>query len=194
MPTENLSIPESVREGVLQSLPIIKEIQDAKLRRQVIEAWSMTLFQNNFERLEDVDALPGLGHHCPQPKHITAVAKMALALADLFDEALDEPLGLDRDLLLACAVCHDLGNPYEYNREKRKGWEQDPKREGFPCLRHTFYGVHVALSAGLPESVAHACACHSQEGGFVKRSLATELIYHVDHMFWQVIKSAHGLL
>ena len=47
MPTENLSIPESVREGVLQSLPIIKEIQDAKLRRQVIEAWSMTLFQNN---------------------------------------------------------------------------------------------------------------------------------------------------
>ena len=138
MPTENLSIPESVREGVLQSLPIIKEIQDAKLRRQVIEAWSMTLFQNNFERLEDVDALPGLGHHCPQPKHITAVAKMALALADLFDEALDEPLGLDRDLLLACAVCHDLGNPYEYNREKRKGWEQDPKREGFPCLRHTF--------------------------------------------------------
>jgi putative nucleotidyltransferase with HDIG domain len=187
-------VNEEIREGVLRSMPMINQIKNADLREKVLDAWALTLSLNGFNDLAEVHALPGYGHFCPQPKHIQAVAKMALALADIYDEYLDEPLGLDRDLLLVCALCHDLGNPYEYNEEKRRRWQEDPGKEGFPCLRHTFFGAHIALLVGLPDIVAQANACHSQEGTFITRSVSTQLLFHVDDMFWKVIKAAHNML
>lgn len=188
------TVNEGIRASVVKSLPLIMEIQNGDLREKVIDAWAVSLSENDFNRLEDVSVLPELSQYCDLPRHITAVAKMSLALSGILDEALSEPLHLDRDLLLACALCHDLGNPYEYNLTKRAQWEADPRKEGFPCLRHTFYGAHIALAAGLPEAVAHACACHSPEGQFVKRSLGTTVLACIDEAFWKVVKSAHNLV
>jgi len=186
-------IDEKIRAGVIESMPMIQEIADEDLRRKVTDAWALTLQENNFEKMEEIPGLPNVGEFCNQPKHIMAVAKMVLNTVECFNEVLEKPLDIDRDLLLACALCHDLGNPYEYNIEKRKKWQQDPSKEGYPCLRHTFYGAHIALTVGLPEAVAHACACHSPEGQFVKRSLNTTILYHVDDAFWKIIKCAYGI-
>lgn len=194
MNIKGYEVSDEIRNGVLRSLPMIDGIQNSEWREKVLDAWALTLSLNGFTDLADVHALPGYGHFCPQPKHIQAVAKMSLALADIYDEFLEEPLGIDRDLLLVCALCHDLGNPYEYHEEKRKSWQANPGREGFPCLRHTFFGAHIALLVGLPDIVAQACACHSQEGAFITRSTSTQLIFHVDDMFWKVIKAAHNML
>jgi hypothetical protein len=60
-------------------------------------------------------------------------------------------------------------------------------------MRHTVYGVHVALSAGLPEKIAHIAGAHSAEGQFVQRSLAGTIVHHADHAFWRVLDKA-GLL
>lgn len=186
-------IDEKIKADVLESMPMIQEIADEDLRIKVAEAWALTLQENGFKKMEEIPGLPDVGKFCNQPKHIMAVAKMTLNMVDCFNEVLEEPLDVDKDLLLACALCHDLGNPYEYNIEKRKKWQKNPAKEGYPCLRHTFYGAHIALTVGLPEAVAHACACHSPEGQFVKRSLGTAILYHVDDAFWKIIKSAHGI-
>ncbi len=186
-------VDETIRAGVLASLPMISEIQDEDLRNKVLDAWAISLKENGFTKLEEVDGPLDVTMYCSQPKHMMAVAKMALHAAECFNEVLEEPLNIDRDLLLACALCHDLGNPYENNVQKRAKWNEDPSAEGSPCLRHTFYGAHIALTVGLPEAVAHACACHSKEGRFVRRSDITSVLYYVDDAFWGVIKNAHGI-
>lgn len=186
-------VNQEIKAGVMASMPIIGEINDVKLRDKVLDALALTLEENEFKRMEEIPGLPVLGEYCNQPKHITAVTKMVLGMVDCMNEALEEPLELDRDLLLACAICHDLGNPYEYNIRKRKIWKEHPSKEGYPCLRHTFYGAHIALTVGLPEAVAHACACHSPEGQFVERSLGTTILYHVDDAFWKILRSAYEI-
>lgn len=187
-------VKEETKAGVVKSMPMIMEIKNEELREKVIDAWALTLERNNFKRMEEIPGLPDVGKYCDQPHHIQAVAKMTLAMYDILNEYIEEPLELDRDLLLACSLCHDLGNPYEYNIEKRKKWMEDPTKEGFPCLRHTFYGAHIALTVDLPEAVAHACACHSPEGQFVKRSLGTTLLFFVDDAFWKILRAAHNLV
>ena len=115
-------VKDGIRASVVKSLPLIMEIGNEDLREKVIDAWAISLSENNFNCLEEVPGLPGLAQYCDLSRHITAVAKMALSMSEIFDEALTEPLNLDRDLLLACALCHDLGNPYEYNLTKRVQW------------------------------------------------------------------------
>ena len=99
-------------------------------------------------------------------------------------------LDVDRDLLLAAALCHDLGKPFEFSPENRARWSGDPARWGEPSLRHPVYGTYVALTAGLPEEVAHVCAAHSMEGDNVKRSLIATIVHFADYAYWDILERA----
>ena len=94
---------------------------------------------------------------------------------------------VDIDEVIAGGLCHDLGKPFEYNEENRSRWSSDPAATGFPSIRHTMYGVHIALSAGLPEKIAHIAGAHSMEGQFLKRSLAGEIIHYADEAYWRIL-------
>jgi len=96
-------------------------------------------------------------------------------------------MNIDRDMLLTAGLCHDVGKPYEYNREKQKEWREAPEQCGNPALRHTLYGVYVALAVGLPEEIAHVCGCHSPEGELVQRSLLATIIHHADKAAWRIL-------
>jgi len=99
-------------------------------------------------------------------------------------------LDIDRDLLWAAALCHDVGKPFEFSHRNQERWLGDPRVAGYPALRHTLYGVHIALTVGLPETIAHVAGTHSKEGQFVTRSLINTIVYHADHAFWDVLGSA----
>jgi len=187
-------IPQEIIDGVSLSLPSVNNIKDTELREKVILAWALSLYLNGWKSL---DELPGSGRpHLPtkgnQSQHIEAVAKMCVSSVNIMEETLDYSLVEDKDMLWACALCHDLGKPYEYAPEKRKRWTEDPAAEGLPCLRHTLYGVHVALLAGLPDAVAHAAGCHSPEGDIVRRSLNAMIIHMVDDTYWQSLSVKLG--
>ena len=64
---------------------------------------------------------------------------------------------------------------------------------GSPSIRHPAYGVHICLTVGLPEEVAHAAGAHSGEGELVTRSLENTIIHFADYAFWRVL-DAGGLL
>lgn len=189
-----LNIPESVKASVEKSLPLVNKIKDQQLREQVIEAWALSLDLNGFTCMEELpgSGVPGGPEIGNQVHHIMGVGRLAVAMVDALEETLEKSLNIDRDLLIACALCHDLGKPYEYNPEKRKEWEADPREKGLPCLRHTLYGVHIAMTIGLPEVVVHTCGCHSAEGRFVRRSLPTTVVHFADETFWQVLESAYN--
>jgi putative nucleotidyltransferase with HDIG domain len=190
------TLPEALREGVRASLPEANLIADADLRERVIDAWALALSHSEFARIEDIPASgnpdsPPL-ERGTQADHICGVTRLSLAIADTLEAQLG-PLGIDRDLLIAAALCHDVGKPFEFSHRNQARWREDPRLVGHPSMRHTLYGVHITLTVGLPEAVAHVAGAHSPEGQFVTRSLYCTIIHQADYAFWDVLRSA-GLL
>lgn len=181
---------ESVRESFRDELD---QIEDVELRDLVVEAWAYALGQSEFQSIEEIRAsgnpdTPALIDGT-QTDHIRGVARMAQGLADGL-EAVHGDLGIDRDLLWACALCHDVGKPFEFSPRNQARWKRDVGAVGYPSIRHSVYGVHVALTVGLPEAVAHAAGAHSGEGELVQRSLENTLVHAADHAYWHALELA----
>lgn len=189
-----LNLPDHVREGVQVSLPLINDISDTHLRAKVIDAWALSLVLNGYEK---IDELPGSGMpEAPeignQTHHLLGVARIALSIRDSLELTFDEPIGIDRDTLLAAALLHDLGKTFEYAPENRERWKQSPSAYGEPSLRHPTYGAYIALTVGLPEEIVNTCGYHSPEGRFIQRSLAATIVHYADDSYWFVLESAHN--
>jgi len=191
-----MRIDARIREGVIESLPEAKEIKNKELREQVYDAWAMALTESEYARIEDIPACanpatpPMKGG--TQADHFRSVARLSVAIAKELKDTF-EPFDVDMDELIAGALCHDLGKAFEFGPKNQERWKSDPRITGWPSMRHTIYGAHIALSAGLPEKIAHIAGAHSAEGELVKRSLAGSIIHYADHSFWRILTSA-GLL
>ena len=189
---------EQLRDSVQRLLPEVDEIKDKELRKKVIEAWAIALSESEFTSIDDIPA-QATPQHPPfkegqgtQSGHFRGVARIAQGIADGF-EALHPSVRIDRDLLWACALCHDLGKPYEMSLRNQERWKKDVASYGYPAIRHSVYGVHIALVAGLPEVVAHTAGAHSAEGELIQRSLLNTIVHFADHCYWHVVDRA-GLL
>jgi len=190
------TITEELRESVRRSLPEVNNIKDAGLRAKVVEAWAYALSQSEFTSIDEIK--PSGNPDTPpmkdgtQSQHLRAVALVAQGIADGL-EKLHGDIGVDRDLLWACALCHDVGKPFEFSPRNQERWRRDVAAAGYPAIRHSVYGVHVALTVGLPEAVAHCAGAHSREGQFIKRSLENTIVHFADEAYWHVLERA-GLL
>jgi putative nucleotidyltransferase with HDIG domain len=190
------AVSEELRQGVIASLPEVDLIQSARLRDQVIDAWALCLSQSSFRRIEEIPAsgnpdTPPM-RRGTQADHIRGVTRVALGILDGMEAVLG-PLAVDRDLLVAAALCHDVGKPYEFDPGNQARWKANPAAAGHPSIRHSVYGVHIALTVGLPEEVAHVAGAHSAEGQFVTRSLINTIVHHADYAFWDTLRRG-GLL
>jgi len=188
---------DELRLGVRKSFPELDEIQDAGLRAKVVEAWALALSQTEFTCIEEIRASGGpatpVMKHGSQTEHIRGVTRMALAMADALQVVVG-PLGIDRDLLIACALCHDVGKPFEFSPRNQARWQERPAAAGYPSIRHPVYGVYIALTVGLPEAVVHTAGAHSGEGERVVRSLENTIVHFADHAFWEILTRAGALV
>lgn len=187
---------EGIREGVIESLPEAKQIRNEALRERVYDAWAMSLAASEYTRIEDIP--PSGNPDTPpmksgtQADHLRSVARLSVAVAKELKGTF-EGFDVDMDEVIAGGLCHDLGKPFEFDHNNQERWKSDPRTTGWPSIRHTLYGVHIALSAGLPEEIAHIAGAHSREGEYVKRSLVGEIVHYADMAFWRILASA-GLL
>jgi len=191
-----MQIDEKLRRGVVESLPEAEMIQSRELRAKVYDAWALSLTASGFERIDDI---PASGNPDTPPMktgtqadHLRSVARISMAMAREMEENF-EGFEVDMDEVIAGGLCHDLGKPFEFDFENQARWQADPRTSGWPAVRHPVYGVHVALSAGLPETIVHVAGAHSAEGENVKRSLVGEIVHHADHAFWQILGKAGAL-
>ena len=180
----------------MNSLPELKEIQDESLRDKVIDAWAYSLSHSSFDSIDEIRAsgnpdTPKLKSGT-QTDHIRGVTQLTIALGDTL-QRLCPRLPIDRDLLVACALCHDVGKPYEFDPENQERWRSGRGASGYPAIRHTQYGTHVCLTLGLPEEVCHAAGCHSGEGELVQRSLHVTIVHYADGAYWEPLAVA-GML
>lgn len=189
-----VTLDDDIKQGVVRSLPLIDEIGDAHLREKVIEAWALSLTLNGFTQIEELpgSGMPGAPVVGNQTHHLLGVARIALGIKRSLETTLGEELAVSEDVLIAAALCHDIGKTYEYNPGHRERWGADTRISGKPALRHPAYGAYIALTVGLPESIVHVAGCHSPEGRFVERSLAATIVHHADDSYWFVLESALG--
>jgi putative nucleotidyltransferase with HDIG domain len=191
-----MQISEELRQSVICSLPEVNEIGDETLRNQVIDAWAYGLGQSSFNSIDEIR--PSGNPDTPplkrgtQADHIRGVTRLAMRISNELTAMFPE-LEVNRDLLIACALCHDVGKPWEFDPENQNRWRSSPRAAGWPSIRHPAYGVHICLTVGLPEAVAHAASAHSGEGELVVRSLENTIVHHADYAFWRVLE-AGGLL
>lgn len=187
---------DELRAGVRQSLPELHDIQNSELRDQVVEAWAFALSQTEFMAIEQIRASGGPASppmkQGTQADHLRGVARIAVAIADALEQVVG-PLGIDRDLLRACALCHDVGKPFEFSPRNQARWQENPAASGSPAIRHPAYGVYVALTVGLPEAVAHTAGAHSAEGERITRSLENTIVHFADSAFWRILGRAGAL-
>lgn len=190
---ETMKFKEKIRHGVIESLPEAKQIRDKDLREKVYDAWALSLGESGYTKLEE---MPNSGtpdsnraQSGTQADHLRSVARLAMAIATELRGMFKE-FEVDMDEVIAGALCHDLGKPFEYDPRNQERWTFDARITGRPSIRHTVYGVHMALAAGLPETIAHIAGAHSREGEFVTRSLAAEIVHYADEAYWRILARA----
>jgi putative nucleotidyltransferase with HDIG domain len=190
-------VTDELRARVREELPEVEQIRDPELGAKVVEAWALALASSSFRAIAEIEPSgnPGVNtlKRGRQTDHIRGVTRLAMRIADEMSTLMPD-LELDRDLLIAGALCHDVGKPWEFDPENRRRWEAEPRAAGLPSVRHPAFGVHICFTVGLPEEVAHCAAAHSGEGELLVRSLENTIVHHADYAFWGVCRAANLLV
>ena len=191
---QRVVIDAAKRAAVQAEMPEILWIADAKLRGDVTDAWAAALATSSFARLGDMkpsgnyDSAPLRSGS--QADHIRSVTRMAVKIAEEMDQ-LFPAFAYDRDLLIAGCLCHDIGKVWEFDPANVERWKAAPRAAGIPSIRHPAYGVHICLTLGLPEAVAHMAGAHSGEGELLTRSLENTILHWADYTFWRVAEAGN---
>lgn len=189
---KRIEITDAMRTAILDEMPEIGWIEDAGLRAGVTDAWAAAVASSSFARIGEMkpsgnyDSTPL--RHGTQADHIRSVTRMAVKIAEEMAGLFPE-FRYDRDILIAGCLCHDIGKVWEFDPENVARWKANPRAVGMPSLRHPGYGIHICLTMGLPEAVAHMAAAHSGEGELLVRSLENTILHQADYTFWRVVEA-----
>jgi putative nucleotidyltransferase with HDIG domain len=181
---------DDLRERIETELPEISGIGDETLRRHVVDAWEMALTRSSFRSIREIQPAGNPNSMVltrgDQTDHIRGVTRLATVMADEII-ASNPDIEVRRDIVIAGGLCHDIGKAWEFDPANQKRWRENPRATGLPSLRHSVYGAHICLSAGLPEEVAHIAAAHSGEGELLVRSLENTIVHFADIGYWSIM-------
>ena len=180
-----------MRDGLLATFPEFELFRDADLREKTLRAWETGLRESGWT-LNGLAHMPFtlLVHPCPVSfiEHVRAVTLTALRAAAVFEEIYGDRVPVDRDVILAGGLLHDIGKLAEYeNRDDGYTVQTGSGR----LLRHPFTGMELAARCELPPEVQHIIATHAGEGDKVKRTTEATLVNHADFMsFHSILRMA----
>lgn len=168
-------------------LPEINLIQDNSLRQKTIEVWLEAMRQSGWSH-EDLEKIP-FTLLIPETKislidHVRAVTQCTLRLAEVMTNFYGSKVKINRDILLAGAILHDVGKLLEISFQEGKF----VKSRSGELLRHPFSGAALAARFDLPLEVIHIIAGHSKEGDSWKRNIEGIIIHYADFVNFDVLK------
>ncbi|WP_424140234.1 HD domain-containing protein [Roseomonas chloroacetimidivorans] len=189
-------VTDQLRAQIREELPEVAQIQSPALREKVVEVWALAIARSSFGSIRNIPPAGNPGFMVltrgDQTDHIRGVTRLAMAIADEI-AASNHDLAIDRDIIIAGGLCHDVGKPWEFDPENRKRWAASPRTAGLPSIRHPAYGAHLCLTVGLPEEIAHIAGAHSGEGELLVRSLENTIVHMADIGYWSIMLSG-GLI
>ena len=179
----------AVRDELLRVLPEIGLIEDDSLREKVAKTWEDGLTRGGWTP-HDVERMPftlAKKSDINFAQHVRSVTKICLAACETFDEIYQGKLSLNRDIVLAGALLHDVGKLLEM---EESGGTFRKSAEG-RLVRHPFSGVALADANGIPPEVQHIIGTHSKEGDPYKRTPEAVVVHLADFMNFDTITETH---
>lgn len=167
-------LADHVRETFSSEL---NTIRDEELRDKVVRTWvrAMTI-TGATDLARDLPMNPKFSNmQLTRPaiglEHVRAVVRLSEAIADAEAEA--HYMEIDRDVVIAGALLHDVGKLLE-----RAPAGTHPLAG--KLVRHPFSGVELGVHEGVPTEVLHIIAYHSVEGHRIPRTLECYIVYEAD--------------
>ncbi|MDX1540651.1 MAG: HD domain-containing protein, partial [Geminicoccaceae bacterium] len=134
-----MEIDDALRARVRDDLPEVEDIRDEELRDKVVEAWALALARSSFGGIGEIEPSGNPGQNTLKRvthiDHIRGVTRLAMSMAEQMSRLFPD-LEIDRDILIAGALCHDIGKPFEFDPKNRAKWDANPRAAGRPAIRH----------------------------------------------------------
>ncbi|MFB6172822.1 MAG: HD domain-containing protein [Haloarculaceae archaeon] len=181
-----------------RAFPELDRIEDVDLRAGVERAWTTAMADAGVDDLAAVPWFPPAQRDLDLPDerlvpHVRDVTAGALALADALA---DRRWTVDRDVVLAGALVHDVSKLYEFERPHASEREAaDSAIDGavptriYELLGHPHYGLHVVAAAGLPVEIQHVVLAHTDRTAVEPRTLEAEIVRRADEVAAAAIRS-----
>ena len=177
-----------MRKKLLELVPEFDLIQDPELREKCQRTWEAAMEEGGWTP----DALARMPftlliNPCPVSyiDHIRAVTLTAIKSSEAFGQIYGDLMPVDRDLLVAGGLLHDIGKLLENeNRDDGITVQTYAGR----MLRHPFTGAALSFKHGLPDEITHIIALHAREGEGAKRSVEAIILTHADFVNYESLK------
>ena len=161
------AVTDQLRQTVRRELPEIEEIESRELGDKVVEAWATALAQEGLAAIGEIqgsgDPQKYILKEGTQVDHLRGVTLLSMRMADQL-KALKPGLEINRDVMIAGALVHDVGKAMEFSAANQARWKQAPHLAGWPPARHSVHGWHLCKTVALPDEVAHIAIAHSPRG------------------------------
>lgn len=161
---------ERVQE-IQTAFPELEHIASEELRDQVVRAWRLGLDRGGWA---DIAAIPYAWNidEVTTVEHVRGVAQVARAAADIQEEL--HGADVDRDVVLAVALLHDVGKCYEYVEYVPDDVVEPDPRYADPVIPHALSSYALAHEVGCPIAVQRAIP--HVIGEVPERTLEAELV------------------
>jgi putative nucleotidyltransferase with HDIG domain len=168
-------------------MPEFQLIEDPDLRKKCLAIWGEAMRKEGWD-MHSLKEMPFtlLIKNTPINivEHTRAVTLCSLRIAEIMLEQYRGRIKLDRDILLAGALLHDVGKLFEYER-RGDGFV---KSEAGKLLRHPISGAAFAAKFDVPDEVLHIIAAHSKEGDGARRTVEAVIVNHADFVNFESLK------
>ena len=125
----NNQVTEELRKKIREELCEVDEIQNFELKEMVIEAWALAITKSSFKSISEIapSGNPGVMtlKQGTQVDHLRSVTRLAMGMVDELVANFPD-ISINRDIVIAGALCHDVGKPWEFDPENRKHRERPP--------------------------------------------------------------------
>jgi 7,8-dihydroneopterin 2',3'-cyclic phosphate phosphodiesterase len=160
---------------------LANKIRDRKLRRKVIELLKNPTFEIGDKRFSGLllgNSPAGLSHHHCYPggyvEHVISTANLALALCDSVEKVYRGKV--NRDLVIAGVLLHDLFKPLTYTLRENGSYISSPLAE---YLDHLSLAVSELIRKDFPLELVHIVSAHHGDYGPIKPRTIEALVCHL---------------
>ncbi len=175
-----------INSKILDTFPIIAEVQDLELREKIIKAWARALREGSFKNLEDIPFSVTIPE-TSLVSHIKWVMEVALFIASLAEKRMG--IHINRDLLIASVLLHDLGKAFEYKKEGNKYVKSDIGEK----FIHGLWGTYIALEERVSKDLAHLIATHSKDSPDHPQLLEGIILHYADFAHADILRFNKGM-
>ena len=175
-----------IHRKILDIFPAIQEIQDSELKDKVIKAWARALREGSFKNMEDIPfsvTIPEVN----LVNHVKWVMEVALFIASLVEKGMG--ISINRDLLIASVLLHDLGKAFEYQKKGNKYVKSDIGEK----FMHGFWGTFIALEERVSKDLAHLIATHSKDSPEHPQLLEGIILHYADFAHADILRFQKGM-